>query len=190
MQPAPKNVWGFIGGVGFTTFNDMMQSDGTTILGRLALTRKVLRYDNIDWGLELGAQLGNQARANFTDAQLAPIGGVPVQITIKPGLDLLATAKKQLANTYPVSLLVKVGFMYRQMSTDRDTISDLKRINPDVQVGFAKEISKQTSLELTYQGIYSNSMNLTTSGANGAGTGTTSNIPTQNGLLFTMHWVA
>ena len=189
MQPA-SSAWGFIGGVGFTTFNDMMQSDGTTILGRLALTRKVLRYDNIDWGLELGAQLGNQARSNFTDAQLAPLGGVPVQITIKPGLDLLATAKKPLGKAYPVSLLFKLGFMYRQMSTDRDTISDLKRINPELQVGFAKEIGKQTSLELTYQGIYSSNMTLTTEGALGAGVGGLSNIPTQNGLLFTFHWIA
>jgi len=211
--PAEVMPWHFSTGIGYVNYNDMVDPN-TTVL-RLSAQRDLFDYSIFNhattFGIELGAQTGLDSRLQATQTLIDNLGGPAVQTIIKPFWDLLGTASmplqmhesmKSTMNHVPYSqkamdwmadsnLLAKVGFAYRQMHFDRDTMNTKTQISPEVQVGMSKNLSKHVDIALVYQGIYSGSATLTTSGTNPVtATGNVSNIPMQNGGLLLMSWKA
>ena len=159
----------------------------------------------------MGAQTGLDSRLMASQALLSNLGGPAIQTVIKPFWDLLGTVslpllandsvkssirhvsrnEKLMESLAAVDLLAKVGFAYRQMHFDRDTINPKYQINPEVQVGLSKVISEHMVISLVYQGVYSGQVDLTTSSTNPfVATGAVQNIPSQNGGLLLVGWRA
>lgn len=190
--------WSVIGSVGYTWFDKAYDGgrfadataqsaigDGQTVLGRFAIARDFGSFSMAHFGLELGVQNGNTMRLGIPQVTLDVVGGLPVQTTVKPMLDLLATATTDSLGNYPVFALVKAGIAYRRMQVnDRVTFNDLSQVAFEVQGGLGMHISDRASLSLNYQGVFNSNTTYTVNPT--TFTGHISNIPNQNGLLLSL----
>ena len=145
---------------GYGTIKDMQRDTGQS-----AIERVVIGFDSVSWwiatfGAELGVQTGNTMRHStipapdeFTEP---PLGTAPIQLTLKPVIDFLITAKVRPLTEFPVYVIVKGGFAYRHLQVnDRDSIPSLKKVNGEFQAGIGYEVTQHASLTAYYQGIYS-----------------------------------
>ena len=190
--------WSAIGSLGYTWFSDAYNGgvfadptaqnaigDGQTAVGRFAIARDFGHFQGMHFGAEVGVQNGNTMRLNIPQLSLDEVGGMPVQVSIKPMLDLLATATWQPHESTPVFGIVKAGVAYRRLEiNDRVTFNDISQAAFEVQAGLGMKISERASLSLNYQGVFSGSANYTINTVNH--TGNISNIPAQNGLLLSL----
>ena len=178
--------WSGIISAGYTDYSNMYSGDGGTGLARLAIARSVYALKHWNFGLEVGMQNGNTMRLESTQAALDLLGGIPIQTTVKPEFDLLASIKETFENT-PFFLIGKAGIAYRRWqfnNLNQQTINDLSQVNAEVQAGLGYDINARINLSVLYQGIFGSNPNLTVNTT--AGTGTVSNIPMQNGALLSL----
>lgn len=189
-MPIKNTNWSYGGAGGLVFYDDMIENDGQTIVGRLFLARQIAQKNALNLGIEFGVQTGNDGRLSMNAAQNFDLGNVAVQTFIKPMADILLTAEKPLSQfSGDMRVFTKAGIAYRQMHFDRDTINSLRKINPELQLGVSKNISADVMLNIAYQGIYSGNIDLSTNNptnVQGAGTGNVKNIPTQHGILFSL----
>jgi hypothetical protein len=192
--------WSVIGSLGYTWYNDFYDGgptadpsaqtaigDGQTALGRFAIARDLGAFKTVRFGLEIGVQSGNTARLDIPQSTIDELGGILPQVTIKPMLDLLATASWQPIENIPVFGLVKPGIAYRRMQVnDRVTFNDLSQVAFELQAGLGARISDRASLALIYQGVFEGNTSYTIDTT--TFTGHISNIPTQNGLLLSLSY--
>ena len=192
--------WSVIGSLGYTWYDNFYNGgptadalaqaaigDGQTALGRFAIARDLGVFKTVRFGLEVGVQNGNTARLGIPQVTLDVIGGLPVQVTIKPMLDLLATASWQPLASIPVFGLIKPGIAYRRMQlNDRVTFNDLSEVAFELQAGLGMTISDRATLSLNYQGIFDGNTTYTINST--TFTGHISNIPMQNGLLLSLSY--
>ncbi len=144
-------------------------------------------YKTIRFGVEVGVQNGNTARLAIPQVTLDAIGGLPPQVTIKPMLDLLATASWQPVESIPVFGLIKPGIAYRRMQVnDRVTFNDLSELAFELQAGLGMHISDKASLSLNYQGVFNGNTTYTINTT--TFTGHISNVPVQNGILLSFSY--
>lgn len=183
-----SHPWSITAGLGYTVYEDMYRNDGQTALGRFGIAREIGKSPVLTWGLELGVQTGNVMQYYPSQEAIDALGGLPIQTTVKPMLDLLATAKSGYFSTIPAFAQMKAGIAYRQWQfNDRDSINNLSQIAAELQAGLGYALNDKTSLGLFYQGIF---------GANpdfqfnaDTATGQVSNISVQNGVLLTFTMV-
>lgn len=190
--------WSVIGNLGYTAYQHAYDGipvgqkaigDGQTAVGRFAIARDFSSFKNVHFGAEVGVQTGNTMRLGISQESLEELGALlPVQTTIKPILDLLATATFFPLGSKPVFGVVKGGIAYRRMQiNDRVTFNDLSEVAFEVQAGIGMNITDRASLSLNYQGILDGrtryTINTTTF------TGDISNIPGQNGILLSLSYV-
>lgn len=169
-------------GMGYVGYRDAYKNDGNTIAGRVALGVIPFHWQKADLGVEVGVQSGNRMRLDESQDVLDQLGGLPIQTTIKPIADLLATLHVGLDKVGKVFVLIKGGIAYRRWQFDRDTISSLDKVNGEVQAGLGVKISPRTNLVAYYQGIYGGSVRFKVrNGTAGDATGSVNNIPTQHG---------
>lgn len=192
--------WSVIGSLGYTWYNNFYHGgseadplaqaaigDGQTALGRFAIARDLGSFKAVRFGVEIGVQNGNTARLAIPQVTLNEIGGLPPQVTIKPILDLLATASCQPVESIPVFGLIKPGIAYRRMQVnDRVTFNDLSEVAFELQAGLGTHISNRANLSLNYQGVFEKKTTYTINST--TFTGHTSNIPMQNGLLLSLSY--
>ena len=132
-------------------------------------------------------QSGNEFRLNIDQSVMDHLGGILPKATIKPMLDLLATASYQPNNAL-VFGLAKLGVAYRRMQiNDRVTFNDLSQAALEVQAGIGAQISNKANLSLNYQGVFNGNTVYTVNYTQC--TGNISNILNQNGLLLTLSYV-
>jgi hypothetical protein len=198
VAPAEYHPWSVIGSLGYTWFDSAYNrgpgsdpsaqaaiGDGQTALGRFAIAREFGSFQTVHLGAEIGVQNGNTMRLAVPQATLDQLGGLPIQTTVKPMLDLLATASYQPYETTPVFGLVKLGVAYRRMQiNDRVTVNDLSQAAFEVQAGLGMAISDRANLSLNYQGVFNGNTTYTVNTTQF--TGHISNIPNQNGLLLSL----
>ena len=196
-----QHPWSVIGSLGYTEYSHFYNGgpaadpsaqaaigDGQTALGRFAISRDLGSFKTVRFGVEIGVQNGNTARLAIPQVTLDEIGGVPPQVTIKPMLDLLATASWQPVESIPVFGLIKPGIAYRRMQVnDRVTFNDLSEVAFELQAGLGARISDKASLSLNYQGIFDGNTTYTINSK--LFTGHISNIPVQNGLLLSLSYI-
>ncbi|MFZ4077101.1 MAG: hypothetical protein ACOYKA_03855 [Legionellaceae bacterium] len=187
-EPRPALPWSVTASLGYTVFQNMFQSDGQTALGRLAISKALVDYKQALFGLEVGVQSGNTMRVGATAAQLNDLSGLPVQSTIKPMLDLLATMKSPGLHNTPVFLTLKGGLAFRRWQfNDRTSIEGVSNTAGELQAGLGLPFNTTTSLSLAYQGIYGGNPNFTvdtTRGFEHVGT-----IPIQQGILLSLTYL-
>ncbi|MDI1352963.1 MAG: hypothetical protein PSV35_09425 [bacterium] len=194
------HLWSIIASIGYTGYDNLYRGglsadplaqvsigDGQTALGRFAITRDWSAFKTIDFGLEIGVQNGNTARLAIPQITLDRVGGLNPQVTIKPMLDLLATASLQPVESIPVLCLIKPGIAYRRMQVnDRVTFNDLSEVGFELQAGLGMRISEQAILSLNYQGVFNGNTTYTINTT--TFTGNISNIPKQNGVLLSLSY--
>lgn len=192
--------WSVIGSLGYTAYDHFYNrgptaeasaqaaiGDGQTALGRFAIARDLGTFKTLRCGMEVGVQSGNTARLAIPQVRLDELGGLNPQVTIKPMLDLLATASWQPIESFPVFGLIKPGIAYRRMQVnDRVTFNDLSEVAFEIQAGLGMHISDRASLSLNYQGIFDGNTTYTVNTT--TLTGHTSNIPMQNGVLLSLSY--
>ncbi|MCX7116323.1 MAG: hypothetical protein NTW94_00105 [Legionellales bacterium] len=192
--------WSVVGSLGYTWYDNLYSGgatadpsaqaaigDGQTALGRFAIARDFGAFKTVRFGVEVGVQNGNTARLNIPQLTIDDLGGLLPQVTVKPMLDLLATASWQPVESIPVFGLIKPGIAYRRMQVnDRVTFNDLSEVAFELQAGLGVHISDRASLSLNYQGIFGGNTTYTLNTT--AFTGHISNIPMQNGLLLSLSY--
>ncbi|MFI4919918.1 MAG: hypothetical protein ACHP65_10230 [Legionellales bacterium] len=192
--------WSIIGSLGYTWYDKFYNGgpaaalsaqsaigDGQTAIGRFAIARDFGTFQTVRLGLELGIQNGNTARLAIPQLTIDELGGLLPQVTVKPMLDLLATASWQPLASIPVFGLVKPGIAYRRLQVnDRVTFNDLSQVAFEIQAGLGAHISDRATLSVSYQGIFDGSTSYTINTT--AFTGNISNIPAQNGILLSLSY--
>jgi hypothetical protein len=195
--------WSIIGGVGYTWFQDAYAGgpgsdpsaqgaigDGQTPFERLAIAKDFGVWDYgylqyVRFGGEIGVQTGNIMRLGASQDTLDLLGGLPIQLNVKPTLDLLATASVQPMEGVPAFGVLKAGIAYRRLQIDeRVTVNDLSQVAFDMQAGIGMDVSEHGKLSLVYQGIFGGNTNFTVNTV--TGTGHISAIPIQNGVLLNL----
>ena len=176
--PLPQHVqrspWSITASMGMGSFQYMESTHGQTALGRLAFDYALTEY----LGLEAGIQNGNHMRFALPHETVNILGGVPVEGTTKPLLDLLVTAKTPTFNSaLPLYGLIKGGAAYRQLQMDRETVNDLTQIAPEFQAGIGYKVSKHLDVGLMVQYVAGKNPNVQADAL--TETGKIANIPTQ-----------
>jgi hypothetical protein len=118
LQATNSHPWSVTASLGYTNYQSMYSDDGQTALGRLAIGKELFTRKYLIFGLEIGVQSGNTMRLNVPQITLDEIGGLPNQSTVKPTLDLLATAKIQPLGSSQFFGEIKGGIAYRQWQAD------------------------------------------------------------------------
>jgi hypothetical protein len=133
--------------------------DGNFTQGRFAIGLQTLQYRNIDFGAEAGVQSGNNMRLSVDDNVIALAGGLQPQATLKPLVDILATARGYFSPHCDLMYILKGGIAYRQFHfEDRTSQHDYaNRVSGEFQGGFGYPITEHATLTAFYQGIYGGS---------------------------------
>lgn len=151
---APLVYIGAYGGYG--NISGGYQDDGEVAQGRLTLGIRAIEYKPISFNVETSIQSGNQMRLTASPSVIADSGGLPIQSTLKPLVDLLITTKIQFSHNHPIFGILKGGIAYRQLqlnaiSSSRDY---LRKTNAELQIGLGFNLTPQAMLTAFYQGIY------------------------------------
>ena len=81
------------------------------------------------------------------------LGGVPLEVTIKPLIDVLISFKTEPVTSYPIVTWLKGGVAYRQLQLDHESVNDLNEFSLEIQVGFGYRINEQATFNIGYQAI-------------------------------------
>ena len=185
LQATESHRWSVTASLGDTNYQSMYSDDGQTVLGRLALGRELFAQKQFTFGLELGVQNGNSMRLNVPQATLDELGGLPIQSTVKPMLDLLVTANTLRLGTSEFFGQLKGGIAYRRWQfDDRTSINNLSNMAGEIQAGIGYPISQTTTLSLLYQGIFGGNPDFSVNAT--SATGSVSTIPIQQGVLLSL----
>ncbi len=190
MAPPPMpqievHPWSVTASLGYTAYKYGADGSGQTPVGRFAIGKAICDVGQASFGGELGVQNGNTMRLFIDQSTLDLLGGLPVEATITPLLDLLATLRVSVASNTPVFLDIKGGLVYRRMYLDRETINNKFQFGGEFQGGIGVPIADSSTLSLLYQGIFGGSLGYNVNTA--AQTASVKNIPIQNGILLSLN---
>ena len=176
-------TWSFTASLGYTEYQNAFENDGKAALGRFAIGSKLFAIDQVHYGLEVGIQNGNQMRLNVPQATLDVLGGLPIQSTIKPMVDVLLTLKSDPFGKSNVFAHLKAGAVYRTWQFEnRSTIADKNKVDPELQLGLGYQINPHTSMHLSYERIFGKNPDFTINADNE--TASIKAIPKQEGILL------
>lgn len=183
VDPCP---WSITGSLGYAGLSDAYGGQGQSGVGRFAMGKLFKNYGRSSLGWELGVQNGTNMQLQIPEATLDEIGGVPVTVSVKPLLDILATWRFTPVSTTAMFGEIKLGAAYRRMDVlIRQTVNNKSQFAGEVQAGIGLAISHVAKLSLLYQGIYGANLNFQANAA--TETGLISNIPIQNGVLLSLN---
>ncbi|MDF1646311.1 MAG: hypothetical protein P1U61_04920 [Legionellaceae bacterium] len=190
MPPPPMPMvdvhpWSVTASLGYTSYKYGADGSGQTPIGRFAIGKALCDVGQSSFGAELGVQNGNTMRLFIDQDALDVLGGLPIEATVTPMLDLLATLRVSLASNTPVFIDLKGGIVYRRMYIDRETISNKFQIGGEFQGGIGMPIADSSTLSLLYQGVYGGSLGYSANFA--TQTASIKNIPIQNGILLSLN---
>jgi hypothetical protein len=142
---------------GYGNVSGAYKQDGQVTQDRLALGLRVAEYSFLSFGAEAGVQSGNTMRLAASSTLINTAGGLPIESTLKPLLDLLVTVKSQILSNHPLFGILKGGVAYRQLVlNDRSSTRDgLQKLNGELQAGLSYKLTDHATLTAFYQGIYS-----------------------------------
>lgn len=173
--------WFVILGLGYGNDQRMFHNDGQNVLERIALGKRIFYLNPVSVDLELGVQTGNTARLAVSQDKLDLMGGLQIDSTFKPTLDLLFGLK-----VYPISdsnffIQLKGGAIYRRWQFSRASVNDIAEVNPQFQGGLGFNLTNYTNISLLYQYIYGRNPHFE---VNEDASGHVSGIPSQNSILL------
>ncbi len=177
------NAWMVNGDFGLTLYRDLPNDTGqTNATGRLSLGHVLLRQDFFQWGLEAGIQNGNTMRFSFPQDSIDFLGGIPVEVQLKPMLDLLLNVKTETFESIPLFTWAKGGLVYQQLHIDRNFIKGVKKIAPEFLAGIGYELNEHAAIRLGYQYIGGSKPQLSIN--SDLETGVIRNIPARQAVLL------
>jgi len=168
---------------GYSFMQGAYSQDGQTPFQRIELGVKVNDFHQVAVGLEMGVQTGNNLRLTASSAVINAAGGLPLQATLKPTVDALVSFSAKLNPELPIYGVLKGGIAYRQLSLQNRTSQrdSVRKVDGELQAGFAFSMSEHATFSMLYQGIY---------GGSDAGTALSSTndvmlkrVPTQHGVV-------
>ncbi|HHU0103065.1 TPA: hypothetical protein ACT9NQ_000781 [Legionella pneumophila] len=174
--------WGLSGSTGATYYHDAYAHDGQSILGRLSVNLQYEASESLRPGLELGVQNGNTMRLDTPKPIRDALGGEPVEILIKPMLDVLLTLQMFPFDNPGLFGFVKGGLAYRQLQVDRNEVNDLAKTSPELQVGLGYGMTDNSAFFVGYQRVFGHHPNYQINPA--TETGYLEAIPDQDSLLL------
>lgn len=185
-QPIAETFpWSITGSAGYATLSDAYAGQGQTAVGRIAVGKSLGDVLCGVFGLELGFQNGTNMQLNIPQDTLDLLGGVPITVTVKPLLDVLATLRVTPVLTSAVFGELKLGAAYRRMDVlIRQTVNNKSQFAFETQVGLGIPIIEAVTVSLLYQGIFGGSVDFQADSA--SRTGLIANIPIQNGVLLSL----
>jgi hypothetical protein len=71
----------------------MLKNEGESAIGQISIQKYITTSDVLDMGLELSLQNGNAMKMDIPQYLLDKVGGLPIELTLKPTIDLLISAK-------------------------------------------------------------------------------------------------
>lgn len=169
---------------GYANFANAMNQDGKAAAGRLSLGGTIFR-EKYGLGIEGGIQTGNIMHLKFSKEELFALGGVPLEVQIKPLLDLLLSLQVKI-NDDSLFGIIKGGMAYRQMQVDEQAVNDLSSFSPEIQAGIGYQIGEQLFVNLIYQHVFGKAPTLTVDSLNE--TGILANIPAQQAIMLGVSW--
>ena len=149
-QPLP---WSLEVGLGYGRYQNMYHNDGNTVLSRIGVGTELINYNMFHGGLELGVQTGDNARPKVSQNVLNQLGGLQIDSTIKPMLDLLLTARVY-PTCYDIFAQIKAGAVWRTWQFTRTTVNDVSKVDSELQIGIGYDINRSFRMSLSYQGIF------------------------------------
>ncbi len=177
--------WSVTASLGYTSYDYAANGEGQTPVGRFAIGKALCDFGQSSFGLELGVQNGNTMDLFIPQSTLDLLGGLPVNATITPLLDLLATLRISVSSTTPLFVDLKGGAAYRRMNVDRVTVNNKSQFAGEFQGGIGVPITDSSTLSLLYQGVYGGNLGFTVNAT--SATGHINNIPVQNGILLSLN---
>ena len=174
--------WTMEAAFGMAHYANVDANDGQTAVGRLSMgyANPVLPYGQIS--VEVGIQSGNSMRLVLPKESIYELGGIPIDATMKPMLDILAGFKTEPLADLPFSVWGKGGIAYRSMRLDRESVPGLKGFSPEFQTGISYAINEKTGINIGYQYISGNKPELTVNPL--TETGILCNMPSAQALLL------
>jgi len=144
---------------GYSFMQGAVQQDGQTPFQRIDLGVKVNDFHQVAFGVEMGVQTGNNLRLTASSAVVTAAGGLPLQATLMPTVDALVSLSAKLSPEFPVYGVLKGGIAYRQLSLQNRTShrDSVRKVDGELQAGFAVNMSKHATFSMLYQGIYGGS---------------------------------
>jgi hypothetical protein len=140
---------------GYGKNEGMIEKDGYTARARLTFGIHSSFKNSFNYGLETGIQSGNVGALAVSSMVYQTLGSLPIQTTIKPTIDALFTIRSPLLFKHHLYFISKAGIAYRQLQFDtRDTIPDIQKVNPELQLGLGFPITRNATIGAIYQGIY------------------------------------
>ena len=130
----------------------------------------------------MGVQNGNTFLLSLPKESIDSLGGVPIEVNMKPFVDVLAGFSIHPKADFPMNLWFKGGIAYRTMQTDRDEVNNVSAYSPELQAGLGYQITKQTRLSLGYQVLWGKKPTLDVNLLNE--TAVLKNIPRQHAVLL------
>lgn len=155
---AQADYYGILSG-GYGVFEHVLPQDGSSGLLRFSLGAEVPIQKNLQIGMEMSTQTGNRMRIHTENAVLA-IGTAPVFLTVKPIVDVLATATYHLADS-SLFLAVKGGAFYSQGMLDSLTIPNRNQISPELVGEVGLQVTPKINIVVYYQHIFNGHATLT-----------------------------
>jgi hypothetical protein len=176
------NPWSMEAAFGMANYADVTLHDGQTAIGRLSIGHTLLTKSAWQLSLEAGIQSGNTMRLDLPKESIDALGGVPIQSTMKPLLDVLLGFNAEPISNFPMMIWLKSGVAYRSLQLDRESVPDLTGFAPEIQAGIGYRINQQTTFNIGYQRIWGKKPELTINTL--TETGTLHNIPSQQAVML------
>lgn len=174
--------WFVDGALGISSTEDTTHKTNQTAVGRFSLGATVIANTTWDALVAVGVQNGTTFRLSFPKESIDSLGGVPIEVNIKPFVDVLAGFSIHPNNHVPMNVWLKGGVAYRMMQADRDEVNNVSAYSPELQAGLGYQITKQTRINLGYQVIWGKRSTLDVNVPNE--TAVLKNIPTQQAVLL------
>jgi hypothetical protein len=173
--------WKIEAAFGMADYAHVSTHDGQTAVGRMNLGYVITTLPFGQVSFDAGIQSGNSMRLVLPEESIDALGGMPVEATMKPMLDMLLGFQTHLASL-PVSVSLKGGVAYRSMRLDRTSVPGLSGFSPEVQTSLGYAINEKTSINLSYQYVSGKKPELTINPL--TETGVLRNMPLQQAFML------
>lgn len=151
--------WSIAASIGNGTYQAAAE-ERSIVYARLALGNELLLAGDIALGLELGLQTGTKLYIISSHKNFNLLSWYPIQTTLSPTIDLLATTKTDPLWNSSLYAQLKGGIALRHWKMDMVSLSQITQLAGEIQAGFGYPITSITNLNLLYLGIYGSKPNL------------------------------
>lgn len=151
-------------------------------VGRLNLGSVFFTSQTMQAGLEAGIESGATLHLPFTKEEVAPLGGVEIEATLKPMLDAAFSLRTEPCAEIPMFLSFKAGAVWRRLESDRPSVSGSREVSPLLAAGLGFRLYEQSALYLSYEWIGGQRPQLLVNET--SETATIRHVPTRQALLL------